>query len=121
MNRVTACFFVVLPGRAARCRSLRSVTFRGPDADTADLVLASVIGALTAWGVERPVLVGHSDGATIALLKGRANYVCWHHLQRNLSEGRFARRESFAYAVLTPDGTRERAAPRTLWVGLRFD
>lgn len=25
-------------------------TFRGPDADTADLVLASVIGALTAWG-----------------------------------------------------------------------
>ena len=31
-----------------------------------------------------------------ALLKGRANYVCWHHLQRNLSEGRFARREDIA-------------------------
>ncbi len=31
-----------------------------------------------------------------ALLKGRANYVCWHHLQRNLAEGRFARREDIA-------------------------
>jgi ATP-dependent DNA helicase DinG len=31
-----------------------------------------------------------------ALLKGRANYVCWHHLQRNLAEGRFARREDVA-------------------------
>jgi ATP-dependent DNA helicase DinG len=29
----------------------------------------------------------------VALLKGRANYVCWHHLQRNLAEGRFVRRE----------------------------
>lgn len=28
-----------------------------------------------------------------ALLKGRANYVCRYHLRRNLSEGRFARRE----------------------------
>ena len=31
-----------------------------------------------------------------ALLKGRANYVCWHHLQRNLADGRFARREDIA-------------------------
>ncbi|HWS74356.1 MAG TPA: DEAD/DEAH box helicase, partial [Quisquiliibacterium sp.] len=34
--------------------------------------------------------------AETALLKGRANYVCWHHMQRNLSEGRFARREDIA-------------------------
>lgn len=32
----------------------------------------------------------------VALLKGRSNYVCWHHLQRNLAEGRFARREDIA-------------------------
>jgi ATP-dependent DNA helicase DinG len=31
-----------------------------------------------------------------ALLKGRANYVCWYHLERNLAEGRFARREDIA-------------------------
>ena len=31
-----------------------------------------------------------------ALLKGRANYVCWYHLRRNLAEGRFARREDIA-------------------------
>ncbi len=31
--------------------------------------------------------------ATIALLKGRANYVCPYHLERALAEGRFARRE----------------------------
>ena len=30
---------------------------------------------------------------TTALLKGRANYVCHHHLERNLSEGRLASRE----------------------------
>lgn len=30
---------------------------------------------------------------TTALLKGRANYVCHHHLQRNLHEGRLASRE----------------------------
>ncbi|MFP5460861.1 MAG: ATP-dependent DNA helicase [Gammaproteobacteria bacterium] len=48
-----------------------------------------------------------------ALLKGRANYVCWHHLQRNLSEGRFARREDIAdlhriqrFAVVSPSGDR---------------
>ncbi|MDA8128587.1 MAG: ATP-dependent DNA helicase [Betaproteobacteria bacterium] len=29
----------------------------------------------------------------VALLKGRANYVCHHHLQRNLSDGRFANRD----------------------------
>ncbi len=48
-----------------------------------------------------------------ALLKGRANYVCWHHLQRNLGEGRFARREDIAdlhriqrFAVLSATGDR---------------
>src|SRR5215216_4934609 len=30
---------------------------------------------------------------TVALLKGRANYVCHHHLQRALSDGRFATRD----------------------------
>jgi ATP-dependent DNA helicase DinG len=29
----------------------------------------------------------------VALLKGRANYVCHHHLQRNLADGRFANRD----------------------------
>jgi len=32
----------------------------------------------------------------IALLKGRANYVCLYHLRRNLAEGRFERREDIA-------------------------
>jgi ATP-dependent DNA helicase DinG len=32
----------------------------------------------------------------LALLKGRANYVCLHHLKRNLQEGRFERREDIA-------------------------
>jgi len=31
--------------------------------------------------------------ATVALLKGRANYVCPYHLERAVGEGRFARRE----------------------------
>jgi ATP-dependent DNA helicase DinG len=31
--------------------------------------------------------------ATVALLKGRSNYVCPYHLERALAEGRFARRE----------------------------
>jgi ATP-dependent DNA helicase DinG len=31
--------------------------------------------------------------ATVALLKGRANYVCPYHLERAVAEGRFARRE----------------------------
>jgi ATP-dependent DNA helicase DinG len=30
---------------------------------------------------------------TVALLKGRANYVCHHHLERNLQEGRFSSHE----------------------------
>ena len=30
---------------------------------------------------------------TVALLKGRANYVCHHHLERALADGRFASRE----------------------------
>ena len=29
----------------------------------------------------------------VALLKGRANYVCHHHLERNLSDGRFSNRD----------------------------
>ena len=33
----------------------------------------------------------------IALLKGRANYVCHHHLERNLADGRFANRDDAAW------------------------
>jgi ATP-dependent DNA helicase DinG len=33
----------------------------------------------------------------VALLKGRANYVCLHHLQRNLADGRFANRDDAAW------------------------
>ena len=33
---------------------------------------------------------------TAALLKGRANYVCHHHLDRNLGDGRFASRQDAA-------------------------
>jgi ATP-dependent DNA helicase DinG len=33
---------------------------------------------------------------TAALLKGRANYVCHHHLERNLGDGRFASRQDAA-------------------------
>ena len=33
----------------------------------------------------------------VALLKGRANYVCHHHLQRNLADGRFAHRDDAAW------------------------
>src|SRR5215210_2050782 len=49
---------------------------------------------------------------TVALLKGRANYVCHHHLERALAEGRFASRqdvrdlgviERFARTSLTGD------------------
>ena len=49
---------------------------------------------------------------TVALLKGRANYVCHHHLQRTLADGRFASRddvrdlgmiERFARTSLTGD------------------
>ena len=34
---------------------------------------------------------------TVALLKGRANYVCHHHLERNLRDGRLATREDAAH------------------------
>ena len=34
---------------------------------------------------------------TTALLKGRANYVCHHHLERNLDEARFVTREDAAH------------------------
>ena len=51
--------------------------------------------------------------AQTALLKGRANYVCWHHMRRNLAEGRFARREDIAdlrrierFAQVTQSGDR---------------
>ncbi len=33
----------------------------------------------------------------VALLKGRGNYVCHHHLERNLSDGRFANRDDAAW------------------------
>ena len=35
-------------------------------------------------------------GPTTALLKGRSNYVCRHHLKKNLSEGKFERRSDIA-------------------------
>ena len=51
--------------------------------------------------------------ADTALLKGRANYVCWHHMRRNLAEGRFARREDIAdlrrierFALVSQSGDR---------------
>lgn len=33
---------------------------------------------------------------TLALLKGRANYVCHYHLERSMADGRFARKEDVA-------------------------
>jgi ATP-dependent DNA helicase DinG len=36
-------------------------------------------------------------GATVALLKGRANYVCPYHLERAMSAGRLASREEVAH------------------------
>ncbi|MFK7963321.1 MAG: ATP-dependent DNA helicase [Burkholderiaceae bacterium] len=42
------------------------------------------------------VLAASGTGLKTALLKGRSNYVCHHHLARNLAEGRFARREDGA-------------------------
>jgi len=50
--------------------------------------------------------------ATLALLKGRANYVCHHHLERTAAEGRFVSRDdarhlpkivAFAHASTTGD------------------
>ncbi|NLD69794.1 MAG: ATP-dependent DNA helicase [Limnobacter sp.] len=55
-------------------------------------------------------------GARLALLKGRANYVCRHHLRRNLEEGRFERRDDIAqlrrierFAALSRTGDRSEA------------
>ena len=42
------------------------------------------------------VLAASGTGLKTALLKGRSNYVCHHHLARNLTEGRFTRREDGA-------------------------
>jgi ATP-dependent DNA helicase DinG len=54
---------------------------------------------------------------TVALLKGRANYVCAHHLERNLEDGRFAARETAAdlqriarFAAQTRSGDRAELA-----------
>jgi ATP-dependent DNA helicase DinG len=52
---------------------------------------------------------------TVALLKGRANYVCHHHLERTLADGRFASRED-----LRDLGVIERFA-RTSLTGDRAD
>ncbi len=50
---------------------------------------------------------------TVALLKGRANYVCHHHLERALADGRFASREDARnvglierFARVSPTGDR---------------
>lgn len=55
--------------------------------------------------------------ARVAVLKGRSNYVCRHHLERNLREGRFERREDHAvleqirrFAALSSSGDRAHAA-----------
>ena len=65
--------------------------------------LPAVLGAL---GVDRRT----------ALLKGRSNYVCRHHLKRNLAEGRFERRADIAvlqridrFAAITRSGDRAEA------------
>ncbi len=42
------------------------------------------------------VLAALGVGMQAALLKGRSNYVCHHHLARNLADGRFARRQDVA-------------------------
>ena len=53
---------------------------------------------------------------SIALLKGRANYVCHHHLERNLADGRFANRDDATwltkiarFAATTSSGDRAEA------------
>lgn len=38
--------------------------------------------------------------ATVAILKGRANYVCHHHMARAVNEGRFVSREDAKYVSL---------------------
>jgi ATP-dependent DNA helicase DinG len=54
---------------------------------------------------------------TIALLKGRANYVCRYHLEQALSDGRFARKEDVAqlhqivrFAATSRDGDKSGCA-----------
>ncbi len=42
------------------------------------------------------VLAALGTGVSTALLKGRSNYVCRHHLARNLQEGRFSTRSDIA-------------------------
>ncbi len=68
------------------------------------------------------------SGVTSALLKGRSNYVCRHHLRRNLEQGRFERREDIAvlrridrFAAVSLTGDRSEApaiaedAPAWAW------
>ncbi len=57
-----------------------------------------------------------AHGLTTALLKGRSNYVCRHHLRRNLQEGRFERREDIVvlrrierFAATSASGDRSEA------------
>ena len=52
----------------------------------------------------------------VAVLKGRSNYVCRHHLERNLVDGRFERREDVAqlrrierFAAISATGDRGQA------------
>src|SRR5206468_7090042 len=54
-----------------------------------------------------------SAPVTVALLKGRANYVCHYHLERAAADGRFQNREDVAhlqlvqrYAATSPSGDR---------------
>ncbi|HEX9181543.1 MAG TPA: ATP-dependent DNA helicase, partial [Burkholderiales bacterium] len=47
------------------------------------------------------------SSARVALLKGRANYVCHHHLQRALQEGRFASRRDVIHLHLIEQYARE--------------
>jgi ATP-dependent DNA helicase DinG len=56
------------------------------------------------------------SGARVALLKGRSNYVCHHHLRRHLEEGRFERRDEAAtlrrierFAAISASGDRSEA------------
>ncbi|MGB7306744.1 MAG: ATP-dependent DNA helicase [Burkholderiaceae bacterium] len=55
-------------------------------------------------------------GPTTALLKGRSNYICKHHLQKNLTEGKFERRSDIAvlqrmdkFAAISNTGDRAEA------------
>ena len=62
------------------------------------------------------VLAAMRSGARVALLKGRSNYVCHHHLRRHLEEGRFERRDEAAtlrrierFAAISVSGDRSEA------------